>query len=88
MKGYLYILESKKNGRYYVGSSFNPQKRLNEFHNEGKVMSTKHLRPLVIVFTQEYCCIRQARIVEHRLKKLKSRKVLEDMIRSGKCCMV
>ena len=85
MKGYVYILQSNKNGRYYVGSSNNPIFRLNNYHNLGKVKSTKYLIPWIMKFFQEYSTITQARIVERKLKQMKSKVIVEQIIKNQKC---
>ena len=50
---YVYILESEKSGRHYVGLTSNLKRRLTE-HNEGKVKSTKRYRPWKIIYTEEF----------------------------------
>lgn len=85
MKGYVYILESERNRRFYVGSSINPEKRLTELHNRGKVMATRLMIPWRLVFKQEYENIRMARMVEYKLKRMKSKKILEEIVGSGVC---
>ena len=50
---YVYILESLKTGRYYIGSSKDVNKRL-EKHNDGHVLSTRNYRPFREVFRKEY----------------------------------
>ncbi|MFA6518235.1 MAG: GIY-YIG nuclease family protein [Candidatus Shapirobacteria bacterium] len=88
MLGYVYILVSEKNGRYYVGSSFDPKKRLVEFHNCGKVKATKYMTPWKIVFVQQYEDVSMARKIERRIKTLKSRKIIEKIIEDGKCNII
>ena len=81
----LYILESLKSGRFYIGSSVDPERRLKEKHNNGRVMATRYLRPWKLVFKQKYLSDVDARKVEYKLKSYKSRKVLEKIIKSGVC---
>jgi putative endonuclease len=76
---YLYILQSLKNFRYYIGSTNNIDRRLDE-HNSGKSKYTKIIRPLKLVFKQEYPSIMLARKIEHKLKKLKSKEIIEKII--------
>ncbi len=52
MAYYVYILESLKDGRYYIGSTSDVGKRLN-FHNAGKQRSTKNRTPFKLVYTEE-----------------------------------
>lgn len=88
MSGYVYIIQSLKNGRYYVGCSENPERRLMEFHNLGKVKATKLLIPWELVFSQKYENMAIARKVEWRLKRLKSRVILDKIIELGRCSIV
>ena len=47
----VYALESKKDGRVYVGITKNFRQRLSE-HNEGRTISTKGYRPWIILYTK------------------------------------
>ena len=85
MKGYVYIIQSTKNQRYYIGSSVNPERRLSEFHNLNKVQSTKYLTPWILKFTQEYGSITSARKIERKLKQMKSKIIIEKIICNKKC---
>ncbi|MFH0912638.1 MAG: GIY-YIG nuclease family protein [Patescibacteria group bacterium] len=77
--GYVYILESLSNGVHYIGSSENPQRRLAE-HNNGKVTATRNKGPWIIRIIQQYSDISIARKVEYKLKRLKSRKIIDRII--------
>ena len=77
---FLYILQSIKNNRYYIGSTNNLERRLIE-HNCGKTRSLKYLRPLEIVFQKEFEKETDARLMERKLKKFKSRTIIESIIK-------
>jgi len=77
---YVYILESLKNSRYYIGSTNNIQRRLEE-HNAGKTKSLKYLRPLRIVFSRKCKDRISARRLEAKLKQYKSRSIIEQIVR-------
>jgi putative endonuclease len=79
-KGYVYILTSFKNGRFYIGSTGDIDKRLKD-HNSGKVKATRNFKPLVLVFLQVYDNITHARKIEHKIKKLKRRDYIEKIIK-------
>ena len=85
-KGFVYILESRKNGMYYIGASENPKRRLRQ-HNDDTVSATRKKGPWELRFFQEYASLREAKIIEYKLKKLKRRDYLEDIIKSGKIRM-
>ena len=79
----VYFLYSKKADRYYIGSTSDIRRRIDE-HNKGYCEATKFLRPLGLVFFQEYASLSDARKIEYKLKKLKSRKIIETILKSGK----
>lgn len=81
MKGEVYILLCSNN-RYYIGSSQDLERRLEE-HSSGRVTSTMNLLPVKLVFSQTYETIQQARRVEHKLKRLKNRSIIETIISDG-----
>ena len=82
MKDCVYILASENCKRLYIGSSTDPGKRL-ERHNSGGVSATRNKGPWRIVFQQEYDDIKAARQIEAWLKRMKSRTVLEKVIKDG-----
>ena len=50
---YAYILRSQKDGKYYYGSTNNLTDRINR-HNKGEVKSTKHRRPFILHYFEEF----------------------------------
>lgn len=84
--GYLYILQSQKNQRYYIGSIGDLARRLAE-HNSGKTKSLINLLPVQLVFTKRYENLGEARAMENKLKKMKSRAILERIIRDNEIKM-
>ena len=78
-KGFVYILQSEKNGRFYIGSTDNVERRFSE-HQNGIVKSTRNLRPWVLKFSKEYESLTKARKIEYKLKSFKNRKVIEQII--------
>ena len=53
MKYYVYILQSLKDHKFYIGCTSNLEKRL-QYHNDGKNRSTKYRRPLKIIYSEEF----------------------------------
>ncbi len=84
---YVYILQSIRTSRYYIGSTINIENRL-EKHNKGYVKSTKNGRPWKLKMSQKYESIMQAKNIEFRLKKLKRRDYIEKMINDGYIKMI
>ncbi|MFA6146148.1 MAG: GIY-YIG nuclease family protein [Patescibacteria group bacterium] len=68
---FVYILKSFKDKWFYIGSTSDLNKRLEE-HNLGKVVSTNFYRPLKLIYYEAYFSEKDARHREHNLK-LKSR---------------
>ena len=78
----VYILQSLKNGKYYIGSTNNISCRLDE-HNLRLVFATKFIKPLGLKVFIDCDDLRSARISEYRLKKYKNKKILDKVIISG-----
>ena len=49
----VYVLKSTKDGNLYVGCTSDIDRRI-EYHNNGKVFSTKHRRTFTLIFKEEY----------------------------------
>lgn len=79
---YVYILESVTNGRYYIGSTDNLKLRLNH-HTGGHTPSTRRFGKINLVFSQEYTSLKEAGIIERKLKKLKRRDYIERIVKDG-----
>ncbi|MFA5820698.1 MAG: GIY-YIG nuclease family protein [Candidatus Gracilibacteria bacterium] len=82
MKGFVYILKSEKNGRYYVGSTNNLNRRIKE-HNTGQQKATRYIVPLKLVYMEEFDTILAARRRELKIKSWKSKKEIEKLINMG-----
>ena len=66
----VYILQSLKTGKYYIGQTSNFEKRL-EKHNKGEVKSTKNSRPWKIIHLEEFQTRSDACKREVEIKKYK-----------------
>ncbi len=64
---YLYIIKSIKYNRNYTGVTENIEKRI-EKHNNGRVKSTKAWHPWVVVHTEEFATLSEAKKREWFLK--------------------
>ena len=81
----VYILRCK-NGRFYIGSTNDIQRRLEE-HQSGHTASLRALLPVELAFKQKYDTMKSARKIEYRLKKLKSRTIIERIVQEQKIAM-
>lgn len=79
---YTYVLKSEKSRKFYTGTTNNLKQRL-EQHNKGLVTSTKHKRPLKLVYF-EACS--NSKDAYHREKYLKSgigKRYLRNRLKEG-----
>ena len=77
---YVYVLESTKDGNLYVGCTGNLLERLN-YHNSGRVKSTKNRIPLEMIFYEKYNDKYKAFNMERYYKTAKGKKELKLKIR-------
>ena len=64
----VYLIESLKDKKYYIGHTKNIEKRLQD-HNRGSNKSTKSRRPFVLIGYEEYETRNEARWREYQLKQ-------------------
>ncbi len=74
-----YILESLKNGRFYIGHCEEVQTRIEE-HNAGVTPSTRPYRPWKLVYTETFETRSHAIRRENEIKKKKKRSYIEKLI--------
>lgn len=74
---YVYFLKSQKVNWYYVGSTSNLAKRV-EQHNNGEVRSTKSRAPYDLVYEEQYVKLSDARAREKEIKSI--RQIKEEII--------
>ena len=78
----VYILQSEKDGRYYIGSTNNIENRIKR-HNKGYSLYTKNRGPFKLVYQESYHTLSEAKKREYYLQSLKSRKAIEKLIKNG-----
>ena len=81
MPGFVYILKDEK-GKLYIGSTDNLDKRMRQ-HKAGHTQTTRRMKNAVLVFSQKYPTLEQARKIERKLKKLKRKDYIEKIIKDG-----
>ena len=79
---FVYVLFSEKLDKYYIGSTIDKERRLIE-HNRGKEKFTSTGTPWQMIYTEEFPTLEEARLRELRLKKMKSRKYVEWLLKKG-----
>ena len=79
---YVYILESLKDGRFYVGQTDNLIERFQQ-HQHGSSRSTKGHRPWWMPYYETHPTRREAIRRERELKRKKSAASLRRVVQSG-----
>jgi len=77
---YTYVIRSKKNGQWYIGSTANLRKRFKE-HNSNKVFSTKERGPFELIYYEACIYEKDARIREKYLKTGFGRRYLKNRLK-------
>jgi putative endonuclease len=78
---YIYIIYSEKSDRYYIGHSDNPERRLIEHNTDPRSTYTSKHRPWVLKASIPISESKGYSVkVERYLKRLKSRKIIEEII--------
>ena len=78
-----YILYSEKLSKYYIGACINLDRRLYE-HNIGHSKFTSLGIPWKLVYTEGYEILAEAKKRELKIKSMKSRKYIEELIAKGR----
>ena len=76
-KYYVYILRSEKDGKRYIGSTGDVDKRVLQ-HQQGEVKSTKHRRPLKLIYIEAFDDKHSAQMRERFFKTGKGREYLKE----------
>lgn len=76
---YILLLE---NNSYYVGSTTDFSRRIKE-HNKCNHAGTKYSKPQKVLLVQEFATYSLAHKIESRLKRSKSRKLIDKIIADG-----
>jgi len=79
MSHYLYILQSCKDSRYYIGETADVNARL-IFHNSGRQRSTRNRIPFQLVLVEEYTCRKDALKREKQIKSWKGGEAFKKLI--------
>ncbi|QIA08232.1 GIY-YIG nuclease family protein [Draconibacterium halophilum] len=79
MKHYVYILQSLKDGKYYIGYTTDVDKRIC-YHNSGKQRSTKSRIPFRIIYTEEFATRQLALKREKKIKSYKGGNAFKRLI--------
>ena len=78
---YVYVLKSEKDSMFYVGYTSDLKRRFAE-HSEGLVKSTKHRRPLEIVYYEASRDHRDAMKRERYLKTAYGKRYIKNRLKN------
>ncbi len=79
MQYFVYILQSIKDGNYYIGSTADVDKRL-RFHNAGRQRSTRNRIPFILIYTETLPSKKNALIREKQIKAFKGGEAFKKLI--------
>ena len=74
----VYIIYSQKINKYYVGACTDLERRLRE-HNVGHSKFTSTGIPWIVKYSEEFETLPEAKKRESAIKKMKSRKYIENL---------
>jgi putative endonuclease len=77
---YTYVLLSKKDGRWYTGSTGDLRKRFNQ-HNTGQVFATKNRGPFKVIYYEACLNEQDARFREKYLKSGMGKRYLKNRLK-------
>lgn len=77
---FVYILQSEKDGRFYIGFTDDITRRPKE-HNEGKSSATKPFRPYKLIYYEAFVDKRDAKSREKFLKSGWGRRSIKKMLK-------
>jgi putative endonuclease len=83
MSYYVYIIQSHKDGTYYVGSTQDIQARLAR-HNQGRSNYTRNRGPWKVVYFEEFSKRTHAVKQEQTIKNRKRRDYIESLVRASR----
>ena len=75
----VYILKSDSAGKYYIGCTDNVERRVNQ-HNAGYSKATKSGVPWKLKRVEEFPTLAQARHREAQIKRMKSKKWIDQLL--------
>ena len=73
----VYVLKSAKDHNLYIGCTSDLDSRV-DYRNKGKVKSTKHRRPLTLIFKENYDNLYEAFKIERYYKSAKGKRELKN----------
>ncbi|KKP93651.1 MAG: hypothetical protein UR98_C0003G0021 [Parcubacteria group bacterium GW2011_GWA1_36_12] len=79
---FVYILKSLKDNKHYIGFTKNIDARLTR-HNSDNVTSTRHRRPLKLIYKEHCGTYSEARKREIEIKKMKGGIQFKELLKNA-----
>jgi putative endonuclease len=79
----VYILQSQRSGRYYVGETSNVGKRLH-YHRSGRTKAGRNRGPWHLVYVEEFSTRPEAVRRERQIKSWKSHRYIASLVRASR----
>lgn len=76
---YTYILQSKKDNKYYIGSTGNLDGRITQ-HNAGATTSTRNRRPFILVYFESFTSKAESLKRERQIKSYKGGEAFKKIL--------
>jgi putative endonuclease len=83
MAYFVYILQSQRDGTYFIGYTNNLEERLKR-HNEGRSVFTRPKVPWVVVYQENFVSRGEAMKRERELKLRKDREFISALVRASR----
>jgi len=83
MPYFVYVLESEKDGSYYIGHTNDLKERV-ERHNQGRSAYTRNRGPWKLIYQECYQSRAEAARRERELKARKDRDYLDQLVRTSR----
>jgi len=83
MAYFVYIIESVKDGTYYIGSTQDIEERLQR-HNQGRSKYTRTKQPWKLIYVEEYKDRTAAIKKELVIKQRKSKDYIKKLVRASR----
>jgi putative endonuclease len=78
---FVYILQSQKTSGFYIGQTDDVERRLSMHNHPENEDYTQRDQPWILIKQIECDCRLQARRIEAHIKKMKSRKYIENLVK-------
>jgi putative endonuclease len=83
MAYFVYILQSKQDGSFYIGQTANLEDRIRR-HNQGRNLYTKGKAPWTLIYQESFVSRAEATKREREIKARKDRDYVAQLVRTSR----